>query len=795
MARSSSPKRPPASALPAASGAARSRRVLRWGLAAVAALALAAIAYIATEQSPQPSTAVVAAGPAPSAQAAATPAAYVGSVACASCHAAAAAAWQGSQHAASMLPANERTVLGDFSGARFAAGGGAATFTQRDGRYYVRTDGPDGKPADFEIKYTFGVAPLQQYLIELPGGRLQALGIAWATRPAGEGGQRWFHLYPDRRLKAGDPLHWTGIDQNWNYQCADCHSTDLRKNYDPASATFKTTWSEVNVGCEACHGPGSIHVAWAQRPAAQREPILNYGLTAALDERRGVGWAIDPASGSAQRSVARSTNREIEVCARCHARRGQFADGQAAGAPLHDAFRPALLEPGLYYPDGQQRDEVFNYGSFLQSRMHAKGVTCGDCHEPHSMALRAPGNAVCAQCHAPARFDVPAHHHHPAGSRGAECAACHMPTTTYMVVAPRHDHSMRIPRPDRTVALGVPNACGNCHRDRSAAWAAERMRHWYGTPKPGFQTFAEAFAAGERGAPDAARALAAVAGDPAQPPIVRASALLRLDRAAAAQTVPAALASLDAADANLRMAAVRALAQADPALRAQHLPPRLHDPVRVVRMDAARALAGAPEQRLSSAQRTAFAAALAEYEAAQRFNAERPEAQASLATLYAARGDAGAAEAAFRQALRLDPTYIEAAVGLADLYRALGRDADGEQVLRAALVAAPNSAAARHALGLVLVRQQRTPEAIAALREAARLAPESARFAFVYGVALYDSGRPTEAVAVLTESLRRHPDDRDTLEALAAYARAAGRGEAAQGYDARLRALAAAAGE
>lgn len=756
-------------------------------------LAVVAIAYTATERAPVPS-AGVAAGSAPPGTPAIAAAAYVGSAACASCHSAAPAASQGSQHAASMLPANARTVLGDFSGTSFTAGGVTSTFTTRDGRYTVRTDGPDGKLAEFEIKYSFGLAPLEQHLIELPGGRLQALGIAWATRPAAQGGQRWFHLYPDRRLKAGDPLHWTGIDQNWSYQCADCHSTDLRKNYDAAAGTFKTTWAEINVGCEACHGPGSTHVAWAQQPAAQRAPIANFGLTAALDERRGIAWAIDPASGTAARAAPRSTNREIEVCARCHARRGQFADGHVAGAPLHDAFRPALLEPGLYYPDGQQCDEVFNYGSFLQSRMHAKGVTCGDCHEPHSMALRAPGNAVCAQCHAAARFDTPAHHRHPAGSRGAECAACHMPTATYMVVDPRHDHSMRIPRPDCTVALGVPNACSDCHRDRSAAWAAERVRQWYGTPKPGFQTFAEAFALGERGEPGAARALATVAGDPAQPAIVRASALLRLDRAGAAQVVPAALAALNDADADVRTAAVRALAQAEPQVRAQHLPPRLHDPVRVVRIEAARALAGAPEQGLSPAQRAAFAAALAEYKAAQRFNAERPEAQAALAILDADRGDAVAAEAAYREALRLDPTTVEAAVGLADLYRALGRDAEGERVLRATLAAAPRSAAEQHALGLVLVRQQRMPEAIAALREAARLAPESARFAFVYGVALHDSGRPADAVAVLTESLRRHPYARDTLEALADYARAAGRSEAARGYETRLRALAAAAG-
>jgi tetratricopeptide (TPR) repeat protein len=775
----------PRTAAPAAAPPAPSRPRRSWLAAAIVvllALAGGATWWLATRAGPAPAPQAAAPGPAAEAR-------YVGSEACASCHAEQHARWQTSQHAAAMLPASAQSVRGDFSGTRFAYGGVTAVFSMRDGRYFVRTDGPDGKLGDFEVKYTFGVEPLQQYLIELPGGRLQALGVAWDTRPKEADGQRWFHLYPDRKLKAGDALHWTGIDQNWNYQCADCHSTDLRKNYDARAHTFATAWAEVNVGCEGCHGPGSNHVAWGRMEGDMKRLGPTRGLTAALDERIGVTWSIDAASGNAARSKSRTSNREIEVCARCHSRRGQFSDEHFAGQPLHDAFRPALLTPGLYHPDGQQRDEVFNYASFLQSRMHAHGVTCSDCHDPHTQKLRAPGNAVCGQCHAPAKFDVPAHHHHPQGSRGAECAACHMPTTTYMVVDPRHDHSMRIPRPDRTVSMGVPNACGSCHRENTAQWAAEAVRKWFPQPRPGFQTFAEAFHAGDRGAPGAQRALLDVIADRGQSGIARASALARLPRFLSAATLPAAVDALNDPDPNVRMAAVQAIGAADPETRLRHLPRMLGDPLRVVRMDAARALAGEPEQRLVPADRAAFEQAVAEYVAAQRFNADRPEAQAALGTLFLARGEWEDAIASFRAALKLDPTFGEAAVNLADLYRMRGLDAEGEAVLRQTLNAAPQSAPAQHALGLALIRQKRVPEAVAALGAAAKRDPDHARFAYVYGVALHDTGKPAEAMKVLAAALARHPYDRDILLALGSYEREAGRMDAARSRAKLLREL------
>ncbi len=700
---------------------------------------------------------------------------YVGNTACASCHARQDEAWRGSHHDRAMEEANDTSVLGSFAETRFTHAGVTSRFFKRDGRHFVHTDGPDGKLANFEIKYAFGWYPLQQYLIELPGGRLQALGIAWDARSNAQGGQRWFHLYPDRRLKAGDPLHWTGIDQNWNYQCADCHSTNLRKNYDAATRTFKSTWSQIDVGCEACHGPGSGHVGWAGGSAEQRRADATRGLTIRLDERSGVNWTVTAATGNATRSKPRLSSNEVDTCARCHARRGQFSDAWHPGEPLGDAFRISTLAAGLYYADGQQREEVHDHGSFLQSKMHAHGVTCSDCHEPHSQKLRAPGNAVCATCHAPAVFDAASHHHHKSGSADAACVSCHMPTTTYMIVDPRHDHSIRIPRPDRTVALGVPNACGGCHAKDGAKWAADALARWFPERKPGSQAFAEALAAGNRGAPGAQAALVALAQDRTQPAIARASAIPRLARYPGAKTLPAIAKALEDDDPLVRAAAAQALRDADPAIRARLLPKLLSDPIRTVRMEAARGLVGPPEQRQGAdADRARFERSLNEYLDALRFNADRPEAQSELGSYHVARGNTDAAVGYYREAIALDPNYVPAAVNLADLYRGLGREREAESVLATVIKANPDAAAPRHALGLSLVRQKRSNEALALLGEAARLAPDDSRYAYVHAVALHDAGRRQDAIKVLERALARAPYDREILFALAGYEREAG---------------------
>ena len=714
---------------------------------------------------------------------------YVGRDVCARCHAEQVSQWSGSHHDLAMQVAGEQTVLGDFNNASLAHYGMTSTFFRKNDMYMVRTEGPDGKLDEFTVKYTFGVEPLQQYLIEFPGGRLQALSLAWDTRPQEQGGQRWFHLYPDERIAHDDELHWTRPSQNWNSMCAECHSTGLKKNYDPVERTFETAWSEIDVSCEACHGPGARHVAWAKRPAEQRQKDPGMGLVVQLDERRDISWTIDPETGNAVRSRPRHTDREIALCARCHSRRSPISKDYVHGEPLLDHYLPRLLDEGMYYADGQINDEVYVYGSFIQSKMQHAGVTCSDCHEPHGLALRVPGNGVCLQCHQADRYDQSDHHFHKASSPGASCAECHMPAKTYMVVDPRHDHSMRIPRPDLSVTLGTPNACNNCHADQSAEWAADQVRDWYGETPSGYQQYAGALAAARSGEPSAGRALADLVRDTGTPAMARATALAELGPYLSAATLDVVALGLDADDPLMRVAALQALEPVPPDIRVRLAFPALKDPVRAVRIEAARLLAALPSGDLPPGQQSQLDKGLEEYIESQQAMAERPEAQVNLGNLYAASGETGPATAAYRTATELDPGFVPAYVNHADLLRNREDEAAAEAVLRRAVAVMPESGDVYHALGLSLIRQKRNTEAIEALEQAARYSPDNARYVYVYAVALNSAGETARALLVLQGAHNRFPNNTDILSALVAFNRDSGNPEAARRYAERLQSL------
>ena len=716
------------------------------------------------------------------------PPTFVGSAACGECHHSEMAAWRGSHHDLAMQEATAETVLGDFDDASFTEHGVTSLFFKRDGRFLVTTDGPDGLLDDFEIRYTFGVYPLQQYLISFPDGRLQALGIAWDSRPENQGGQRWFHLYPDQNQHAGDPLHWTGIDQTWNFMCAECHSTELHKNYDAATNTYATTWAEIDVACETCHGPGSDHVTWAERQQSWLpwDKGGDDGLTVHFDERAGVHWTIDPATGNATRSAPRTSAKELETCGVCHSRSAKIAEGWRPGQQLLETHVPALLEPGLFEADGKMVDEVYNYASFRQSKMFKQGVSCSDCHDPHSLQLRAEGNGVCYQCHDEAKYGAVAHHQHAEGSPATACPACHMPERTYMVVDPRHDHGFRIPRPDLSVRYGVTNSCNDCHTDQDAAWAAAAIERWYGPEREGFQTWTEALAAVRDDTAEAGPLLLQLATAAPTPGIVRATSLDALAQHPSREALAAAQQNLDAADPMVRLAALRTLRflpveQSWPL--AQGL---LDDPVRGVRLEAASLLAAMPQDQLTSADRQRFSRAIEDYAAAQRLNADRPEGRVNLGNLYAQQGQPAAAEAEYLAARALDPTFVPTYVMLAQLHAGQGRDANAEALLREALTQMPGEAELHMTLGLNLVRQGRSSEALDEIARAAELDPSNARYGYVHGVALNSAGRTDEALAVLEASFARHPADRDTLLALITINRDAGRFDEALSWADRL---------
>ncbi|MBN8510918.1 MAG: tetratricopeptide repeat protein, partial [Burkholderiales bacterium] len=703
------------------------------------------------DRAPLPNPPPPAASPA---TAAAGPAAdHVDNRRCLGCHEAPAAAWAGSHHAHAMAPATPATVRGDFADASFRHQGVTTRFFRRGDRFFVHTDGPDGRLADFEIKFTFGVAPLQQYLIETAGGRLQPLQIAWNTQA-----KKWFHLLPHEKAPPGDVLHWTGRYQTANTMCITCHTTGFDKRYDAATDRFDSRWHEPNVSCQSCHGPGSRHVEWAERQAA--------GDAAAAGAIAQRGLVADTKTPRAQ----------VEVCAACHSRRSELTPRPVPGEPHLDHYLPALLREGLYHADGQQLDEVFVVGSFRQSRMYRMGVACTNCHDPHAAKPKLPGNALCLQCHdtkpnaafpgAAGGYDTPQHHHHAPGSAGAQCTACHMPAKNYMIVQPRPDHSLRIPRPDLSVTLGTPNACNQCHTDQSAQWAADAVTKWFGTPKRP-PHYGEVFAAARRGAGDASPALAALAADAAQPPIVRTTALEHLRGQAVGLDVR--LAAARDADPELRAAAAASLEDADASQRVPALAPLLKDPVRAVRIAAARSLSPLPHAQFDAPTRQAFDAALAEYEAAQKVALDMPGPNLNLGVLYAHTGREAEAEAAYRAALRIDPDFTPARANLAQFLAQRGRLPQAEQVLREGLQREPGIGELQYSLGLLLAEQQRLAEAAEALDKASKLLPQRARVHYNLGLARQQLGQPKAAEAALRQARERAPADPAIAYALAVF--------------------------
>jgi len=684
---------------------------------------------------------------------------FVGSLKCMDCHKNEFDKWQGSHHDHAMHVADHITVLGDFNNAVLISHGIQSRFYLKDGKFFTYTRGPDGKMGEFEITHTFGWYPLQQYLVPFPGGRLQCLPIAWNVRE-----KKWYHLYPD----LSDPkdwLYWTNAGQNWNGMCAECHSTNLKKNYDPATDTYTTTWSDINVGCEACHGPGSSHVAWAETPEMGRPRVENYDLTV--------------------KTAGLNSRGLVELCAPCHSRRAALGDYTHSEPELLDSLLPSRLSTELYYPDGQVLEEVYVYGSFTQSKMYHRDVDCSDCHDVHSLKLLKDGNGLCLQCHRAAEYDTKAHHFHkkrgekgePIKSAdgkvsfkvgtGSQCIQCHMPGRIYMGIDYRPDHSLRIPRPDLSTEINVPNACNRCHFDKSHGWSDETITKWYG---PGRRShYGTIIEAGRKGSIRAEEALLKIAVDPLYPVIVRATALSLLAPYPGEKTRHVFALALMDDDALIRQTAVNSLTVYDERQITALLGPLLYDPVKAVRMEAARRLAGKPSTHLREEDQKDFKQALSEFEKSMEYAGDFAYGRYNLGNLYVALAQPEEAIRNYQAAIRIDDLFYPAKVNLAMLFNQMGDKERAETLLHEVVTANPQEYQVAYSLGLLLAEKKKYREAAHYLGLAARGMPDHSRVHYNLGMLLDYLRKDSEAEKALLRALDMEPENIVFLTALAQY--------------------------
>ena len=689
--------------------------------------------------------------------------AYVDDATCKACHEKEFASWKHSDHALAMQKATSKTVLGDFDNATFKYNNIVTKFYKKDGKFFVRTDNAQGKMEAFQISYTFGVYPLQQYMIKMPKGAIQVLDIAWDSRSKAEGGQRWYHLHPNDKVDHNSMFHWSGKNLNWNFMCSDCHSTNVKKNYDLKTKSYHTTYDAINVSCAMCHGDATTHAKWAKNP--KRDPKLkNRGFGVDYSHFKKRVWNIDKESGkpTLQGAIDRT---EVQNCAPCHSRREQLRDGYTPEKKMSDYYLATAVREPHYFSDGKVKEEDYVYGSFLQSKMYDAGVSCSDCHDVHSLKRKAVGSNVCYKCHLPSMYDTPKHHHHK--QKSATCIECHMNAKTYMGVDARNDHSFRIPRPDLSELTHSQNSCKDCHADRSNRDLASALKRWYNKTPKGFQTFGEALHYLNSNDKRAYKSMyaALIAG---QSDIIKASLTEYLGNYPSRQTYTTTLQMLSSRSPWVRVAAVRSLEKFGLQRAAKELFKMLDDDAMVVRTEAIRVLSSFPVEALSVEQKKIYNKALQEYKESLLYNADRAESQAALAMLYSNQQQYDKAKAAYKEAIRLQKWFVPAYVNYSELLRTTDSEQLAHKVLMQGLKNNPDSAALYHALGLWQVRNQQNQAALLSLQKAHQLQPQDARFAYVYAVAIAQSDKD-KAIEILKQQLKLHSGDRNIQGAIAYY--------------------------
>ena len=677
---------------------------------------------------------------------------FVGGETCIECHAIEYELWKGSHHDLAMDYATDSTVLGNFNDVEFTSNGKTHRFYKKDGKYFVYTDGEDGEMQEFEVKYTFGYTPLQQYMVEFDKGRVQVLALTWNTLDSS-----WYHMadsvYKSENVDHENWLHWTNQAQNWNSMCADCHSTNLKKGYDLNTDSYNTTWSEIDVSCEACHGPSSKHIEWANLPLYSRSGFDNMGLVVKTSN-------ID-------------NKQYVDLCARCHTRRSGITDYNLKSTSIFDHMIPNLPTEPNYHIDGQILEEDYVYGSFTQSKMYMQDVKCNDCHEVHSGNRLFEDNRLCLQCHIADKYDTKEHHFHKSAGEvgvaviseagvkfdvgeGTRCINCHMHAQYFMGVDYRNDHSFRIPRPDLSEKLGTPNACIQCHNDKSNKWAQNYIEDWYG--KSRHYQYGEAFALATEGNPEGFLRLKTIVYNDLYPEIVRATALEYLGREYQDSSKTILFEMMLNLNPQIRYSATRGL-QLDSENSFQNLLPLLYNEIKAIRIECVGKLMSINSDQIPEKYNKVLQQVTKEYVKSMEYNADFPIGKFNLANYYYNSKNFDDAEKLYLAALKQDEELHEIKVNLAYLYNATGKQEKAELLFKSYLENNSKDGNVLFSYGLLLSELARYEESLEYLLKANIAQPENARID--YNIAMmYDFfGDKIKAEKYLKQAIEKQEND------------------------------------
>lgn len=665
--------------------------------------------------------------------------AYIGDKSCVKCHTTEHHQWKQSDHYMSMLPANDSTVKGNFNNVIFTADGVTSKFYKKNSKFYINTEGDDGKNHDFEVKYIFGYQPLQQYLVHFPGGRMQVPRLSWDVNQ-----KKWFNQYAGQKIPSHDWLHWTGNSQNWNTMCASCHSTNLHKNYDTKTDSYKTSYSIINVSCESCHGAGQKHLGY-----------INSSDYKSGDKVTGSFMKLSKNSGQLE---------QINTCAPCHARTSEISPKHMDSKEIMDNYIPQIPDTEYFHADGQVDDEDYIYTSFLQSKMFSKGVKCSNCHNPHSTNLKHTDNQTCTQCHVPKKYDTPKHSFHTQGSKGSLCVNCHMPGKLYMGNDLRHDHSFRVPRPDLSVKYGTPNACSNCHKDKSEKVLADAVIKWYGPNRK--YHFADDLIPGSKLNNNSEAHLTRLINIKETPNIIKATAAFYLGSITTPSSLKTLISCLNNKDAQVRYRALRSLANFPPNEWINNVAPLLSDKVRAVRIAAADLLITTPKDQIPSQYTNAFDAAHIELVSYLRYQTDFSVGNIMLADYYLKIQDYTNAESFYLKGLKKDNQINYAFLNLSSLYNTVGKNDASLEMLKRALKNDAANERIHYNMALLYNEMNNKPAAEKSFAKAIELKSQNPRVYYNYGLMLNANKKFKEAEAILQKGIAINPSTPDLYYAL-----------------------------